>query len=488
MLKETSELHQIAKALTEHAKSGKKINLMEDIFKSHHAALVQEKVIEVKVNKAAKRTVGTFHADFVAGLELSEPAKLLQTLMKEKLGNLSSVKLNLSAKFGQGRSDEAKLPRSDVTDDNIKEFLELLTFAVSQPSVDELRSLINAELNAEFNLTQIDLMIDHIQAEMLNWFQDPQSQFYSYPQALKLIHSVHSHISELQLLGCSLHSKTHFDHLSSIKFQQRKLPHKMMEEFLSSNKSKILVLLTDCVFLMGIQLNQMLMNYVGRSENNYTFLELRNLIGDKMSQVVLRACERIRLVVISCELDSEKPNSFLKLSPILKQLLEKVDSCKHLKIIFLTERNCHEIFQLLQHHQHKKLNVVQCGLSDLIPKSQKILLESSILSFQGKDTKLINIFDDGRTQKMIDAKLLSSLIKGEKVALANAWSFSGQFDSSLYVKRFLCTQIVFPAVCLKENCSNHVIVVADDSNAFDRKCVEYPKADIHWMKRTGNEK
>ena len=360
------------------------------------------------------------------------------------------------------------MPTTFVTDENIKEFFQLLTFAVNQPNVDDLRSLINQELNGEFKLTEIDLMIDHIQAKMMTWFKNPQSTCYTDRQAKQLIGSIRSRISELQLSGCSLLSKDRFD-FPNIKFEQKNLPLEMMAEFLGSNHSNLLVILANCVFLMGLQLNQMLTNYLGRSDNNYIFQDLSELVKDKMSQVVLSALARIKFFVISCDLDLENEDVLTKVSSFVKQMFDKVAKCKHLKIILLTERNIEELLPFIQNHQYKSFKVFQCGLSDLIRKSQINLLESSTLNFQGQTVKLDKVFDDKESQKMIDAKLLTRLLKGEKVSLANSFSFGDQIDRTVYVKRFLCTEILFPSVCLRERSFNHEIVVSDDSRDFENR-------------------
>ena len=70
--------------------------------------------------------------------------------------------------------------------------------------------LLNTELNKDFNLSQTDVMFNHIQAEMLKWFKDPKANSYSENDANKLISSVKSQICEMQLIGCSLQAKEKF--------------------------------------------------------------------------------------------------------------------------------------------------------------------------------------------------------------------------------------------------------------------------------------
>jgi len=182
---------------------------------------------------------------------------------------LTTTLLKLSLEFGMEQKkkrkeekvsyNKTKLPCKNVSEQDIREFFELLTFAVNQPSVDDLVELVNGELNKDFNLSQIDVMFNYIQAEMLKWFKDPQSVGYSKSEANKMMLCVSSQIHEIQLIGFSLKEKEWFE-LEGITFEPNNILRSRLNFFLDSVEDNLLILQGESTSLVGMKLNQILVD------------------------------------------------------------------------------------------------------------------------------------------------------------------------------------------------------------------------------------
>jgi hypothetical protein len=178
-------------------------------------------------------------------------------------------------------------------DQDIDEFFEVLTFAVSQPNVDELQKLINSELNNSFSLDGIDLNTLVLQ-EMLDWFKNPQSNPKTEKDTLKSLDYISSSLCELKLIGCSGTSKARFDH-PDIQFEPGNLPVQEIKGFQDDPAKKLLILQGESLFLMGFKLHQMLGTIRKKTGNNYFFQDLSELLNEEKLKMVLSAFERITL-------------------------------------------------------------------------------------------------------------------------------------------------------------------------------------------------
>ncbi len=207
---------------------------------------------------------------------------------------------------------------------------------------------------------------------MLDWFKDPQSKPKTEDDAKKLMESTWSQLCELQLIGCSDQAKTRFD-FPDIQFETENLPENKIKDFLKdTNKNKLLLLQGECLFLIGMKLNQILIKLRGQTQNNYIFQDL-----DKtMIKMAEPALERIALMVLSCG-----PTMFnLDVNKLIKKLLKKQKFCQNLKIIFLVDnQKIPSIEEAFRKEDYEKENIVHRGLSDLTLLSQQAKLSTVIV-------------------------------------------------------------------------------------------------------------
>ncbi|MDR0772705.1 MAG: hypothetical protein LBF15_07175, partial [Candidatus Peribacteria bacterium] len=119
-LKETSDLHILAKKFAECILENQPINLKADIFKSYHVALAKE-VIDIANKK--------FRDCFINSQELSlsdrnfrEVSEKFLRTKKLSWKTIGIEQLNLSGNFGKGKEPHSKtdLPNDHVTDEEIE--------------------------------------------------------------------------------------------------------------------------------------------------------------------------------------------------------------------------------------------------------------------------------------------------------------------------------------------------------------------------------
>ncbi|XP_077266236.1 uncharacterized protein LOC143899665 [Temnothorax americanus] len=168
-----------------------------DIFKSYHLALAEE-VIDIKIKK--------FHDKFIKNRDISNDAKKfreafikeIKAKSKEKLTleNINKaitnnkkiiddkqVGLNLSKNFGKG--EDKNWPNNAISDDEVKNFLNRLVFAVNQPNEDELGEIIKDEIGNKLDLDMIttENIYNKFFMTMLNWLQGKErDKFLSYKE------------------------------------------------------------------------------------------------------------------------------------------------------------------------------------------------------------------------------------------------------------------------------------------------------------------
>jgi hypothetical protein len=442
------DLYRLAIELVIHIKTGKQLTLKKEVLRKYHFLLVKEKVLLIEKNNSS------FHPNFLSGTGLSDGAKLLHLVVTNSLtGEEMKKKVQITKEFGKLKDPlkgPIKLP-SDVTEEQIKKYLldeklpkkttddqkeiedffKLLTFAVNQPNVDELWKINCDELNFDFELTGIEMLSDHVQGNMLNWFTDPQSKPKTEEDAKKLMESTCSHLCELQILGCSILSKTRFP---NIQFETEYLPNQAIADFLEvENKNKLLIVQGESLFLIGMKLNQILLGLKGKTQNNYIFQDLSEFSGENMTKMILSAFERITLVVISC---NQSLND-VKVYRVVTKLLDKQKSCQDLKIIFLVESETDDSLEAFTDKNYVKEKIIHRGLSDLTAESQENLLSKFEIKFQGEPILLEYVFNKKDLKNKIYPELLSRIIKQEEVVIGNDIPISSGYNKELYIPREL---------------------------------------------------
>jgi hypothetical protein len=170
-LKETSELHILAKEFAKCVLENQPINLRADIFKSYHVALAKE-VIDIANKK--------FRDSFINSQGLSLSARnfreVFEKFLKTKKVSWKTIgreQLNLSRTFGKGKEPHSKtdLPNDHVTDEEIESFFESLVLAVNQPNEIELGEILKSMLGDKFYTFQ-----DFV----LNWIKEKNGYFLSH--------------------------------------------------------------------------------------------------------------------------------------------------------------------------------------------------------------------------------------------------------------------------------------------------------------------
>ncbi|MCL2322973.1 MAG: tetratricopeptide repeat protein, partial [Oscillospiraceae bacterium] len=100
---------------------------------------------------------------------------------KKRIIDNKQVGLKLSKNFGKGENKD--WPDNAISDDEIKDFINHLVFAVDQPNEEELGNIIKDEIGKEFDFFTTENVYNKLFITMLNWLQGKErDRFLSYEE------------------------------------------------------------------------------------------------------------------------------------------------------------------------------------------------------------------------------------------------------------------------------------------------------------------
>ena len=97
------------------------------------------------------------------------------SLLKPKLENLNKITQSATGEY---------------SDDEIKDFIKHLVFAVNQPNEEELDDILKNEISKEFDYITTENVYNKFFMKMLNWFQRSESEFMSYEDGKKFFDEI----------------------------------------------------------------------------------------------------------------------------------------------------------------------------------------------------------------------------------------------------------------------------------------------------------
>lgn len=144
-LKECTELHFLSEALISHIKDPKTaLTLKSNIFRSYHAALINENVIE----RISGQNIGKFHEKFVKNdPSLSESAKKLRDIIQRYFDYTKTAMDDVEFKLNKNFGKSFKLHRNPQIE-NVENFVkELVDLLESDRPVDKRVKLIKHNID-----------------------------------------------------------------------------------------------------------------------------------------------------------------------------------------------------------------------------------------------------------------------------------------------------------------------------------------------------
>ncbi|XGA08004.1 MAG: ankyrin repeat domain-containing protein [Wolbachia endosymbiont of Xenopsylla cheopis] len=311
-------------------------------------------------------------------------------------------------------------------DVEINNFLKKLIFAVNQPNEEKLGKIIGRELGEEFNLIDADLVTDNFQREMLNWMKEKgpkgeEGRFLTPQDGNEFFKFSRQKVNKLKIAGpTSSYSNKLREY--NIEFENGKL--RKITEFLNQNQNQILNLKSqDSTRLSAIKVNQAVENHNSyKAEDSYIFLSLGGLL--RLQHKVLNALNARNsgnLLVIECKESNKINDAQIQILYLYLKQVINLPNNGNKKIVLITRgdnalANAFKSDGQISSKYDEKPDDIG-GLSDLIPESQKKMLDKTV-NFQGNDTPLGKLINDNQ-KNLVDGEVLAQLVGGKEIKIGN---------------------------------------------------------------------
>ena len=405
--------------------SEEKLDQQEDAFKCYQAALVDEKVIDLKTK--------TFHQDFLYGKDLTEGAEQLRSIIASRL-LLDDSRIFTFSNIETFRNPIGAVAQKTLndfeTEREIEDFFNhKLILAVNTPNEDELTVILKKEIGERFKLRDTDLQSAYILNEMVDWFKRKNNTWLSAEEGDKLFTK-----KVEEKMDC-LHATA-----VSIDYQ------KQLKLVLECNDKVVDEIATKLTKILRSSAQKMVR--ISTSSPNLTAVKVIAALGTERLQKYNK--EDNYLVFPLTRLQNNDEN--LK----IKKLLDVTKDSHHLLVIVCDKSELvgHDQFNNLENlipDSGGKKGIIIDGsegeikdyfrFSDLSDKSKDQLLEEHV-SFQGKGVRVRDLVPESKLEDVIDesslAELISFMKKEDKVEIPSTLSADTlRFNRSLYIPRNL---------------------------------------------------
>ncbi|KAI9560898.1 hypothetical protein GHT06_011852 [Daphnia sinensis] len=300
-LEETSDMHCLAHELLKYGNKKQKLELRCDMFKRYHFALVNEEVLDLSSK--------TFHQNFIDNVQyLSPNAKKFRKILCDcqKVSDWNKLAFDLSKNFGKKQNEQSELNSDPVDNEEIKNFLDKLVFAVNLPNEKQLGCIISSEMGIDFNVLDSRAVSNELLIKMLNWFKEKSATTLSSGQAESLLKKTKEMMRSLRATGASIDYRNQL--CKYIKFNQDAIDN-MTEKlkpflYLSTLRKKVLRIATDspkCTAIKIVQSLKQLSDF--KKDDSYLIVQGKNLREEReivQMRNILRAKRLHYLLVVVC--------------------------------------------------------------------------------------------------------------------------------------------------------------------------------------------
>ena len=409
----------LAEELRNCVTNNKALDLRGVVLDSYHVALVEDHVLDLKINK--------FHQDFLDNLEsLSVGAKQLrQSLGSDWKADWKAWNFQFCDGFGKRKSGEEFyfLPSSTENTALIEDFFNKLVFVVNMPNENDYDRIIESvDVSKYYSANSRSTETKRILDEMLKWFKTNNAKKNRETKWLSLQDG-----RKLLLSSVANKSITYQNHLKE-KFGFNKLAIDRMAKKLKTvlaSEDKIKRITTQLPIYTSVKV-----------------IEAIRTIPDWSSDDSL-------LVVGSDCLENQK-EQWANIMKLMKkesnQLLIVV--CDNFGLVnfdnnyyaMLTAGNCKII--IISNEPDVPGLKDDIDFKDLSDELKKTLL-GKIVSFQGTDATVRDIIECGKPEEVVDVDATMELMKINEEKIYIPSFDSARFEKSLYIKRQLTFQFPF---------------------------------------------
>lgn len=98
-------------------------------------------------------------------------------------------------------STEYQLPKREISEQKIENFLNCLVFAVNQPNEKKLSEIISTKFQKLFNLVDANLITNDFEHKVLDWLKDKKGSYLSEENMFEFFSELSEKIAQLILIG-----------------------------------------------------------------------------------------------------------------------------------------------------------------------------------------------------------------------------------------------------------------------------------------------
>jgi hypothetical protein len=388
ILRRSSGKVKLAQALIKCMKSNKQIDKRTPIFKEHYSFLIDNKIIDNKTNK--------FAADFFTSTTLSPEAQQFRVFCTQ----------------GENAIDES------VTNDEIKDFLQHLVFAVNQPNEMTLGKIITKELGTTFNLIDSEPIYNNFQRATLDWMKKKKGTFLTQEDIKEFFTKNKRNIAQLMLIS---QTKVYKEELkqytinSNIEFKFSEI----ISQFLKEEGNPAIIYQAPGSVLVGSIEVQQTLQKICKEHDGYIFMPLKTalLLENELESTFARS--ESQLLVLTC--DNKIKKSEVK---FIQGLFANLPPDK--KIIFITAdgQNLSDIIN----NPTIELIPAKIGFESLTEASQKKLQAYTVV-FQESRLQLNTLVEN--LENIIDEEVLAELITDKEISISKSFNT----ELSYYINR-----------------------------------------------------
>ncbi|XP_055370704.1 uncharacterized protein LOC129605150 [Condylostylus longicornis] len=387
--------------------------------------------------------------------------------------------------------------QKNFNEDDIKEFLKSLVFAVNNPNEKELGEIIANDIGMEFNFLETDYIYKDFFDNMLDWLKNQgHDQYMSGEVGRKLFQNATRKLCELKLAGVTLDYGIYMENFD-ITFNLNSKDEQLLQ-FLQKNveNNQILNIINQQPLLTAIKINQILK---GMPELQRVTLQIGLVSAHRLLDFLKQSliCNKINLLVI----ESEMPEIKNKLKYFYSKLENTLRHVKNKKIILITQ-NDNEL-ENSSENQYFDKEYQSIWFNNLTLASQNRILDTEKIIFQGREVLLGSLIVNEQLKHFINGEVLLKLIKKQKMKFGkNILNFNYVEDH--YIDRKLTRAELFDEISFKndpnffivdsnsENVQGNfenlqeeqdVIVISSDLNIYENLTKIHKTRNIHWLKR-----
>ena len=419
----------------------RKLDNQDDNFKSYHAALVNEKVLDTQTKR--------FHKDFLNDIELSKEARKLKSMIISRLLQSWKFTFSDSSTFKNPKNSQRESIAQKKLDDDVTEierfFNEKLIFAANTPNEEELITILNDEVgkNSKIQLHDTDFQLPYILCQMVDWFKRTENVWLTGEEGEKIIlDKTEQKLDSIRTTALTMHYKDELKAFLSFNNEEIKKRSDELKTFLmdrsNSEKLQLVNIKSSSPIFTAVKVIQVIgcistddkLKYY-KFDDSYLVTSSRRLLEGREKEWIKKTLlspgnpHQLLIVVNDNDVPFQLVGSGLESNALFSPSNES-ESLKGKKVIVIGK---------------EKTDLTLLLYEDNITFEQwsedaKDYLLSKTISFQGSEVTVRDLIGDGQPNEILDLESINQLLTtGGEESMAIPPYVTSKFEKSLYIKR-----------------------------------------------------